>query len=289
MLTMTHFALFLFLLGSPLPLSGAECEIVTMDALLLPGDESRAKEGCEMARSRFTELFGGSAPGVRVRLWNEPSYRIGLQRGQAVIIWPTSLAMAPRGADGEFADSDLIEAHLEEQWSTVLPHEIAHLLLAARFFPERPAAPDGGYGTPFPDWLDEAVAIWAEPKENRRRRLEQARELSPTRLDLDSILGTPHPASGNAAAYTPRDGSARQADDALWAFYPQAIAVLTFIHELGGSIAVQELADRLVVDPNDPLAILGLPGLPTDTDALLAAWEDWLAATPPTTDDAGRQ
>jgi hypothetical protein len=205
-----------------------------------------------------------------------------------VIIWPTSLAMAPRGADGQLADSDLIETHLEEQWGTVLPHEIAHLLLAARFFPESPAAPDGGYGTPFPDWLDEGVAIWAEPEENRRRRLEQARALPPARLDLYSILSTPHPASGNAAAYTPRDGSARQADDALWAFYPQAIAVLTFIHDLGGSSAVQELTDRLTVDPADPLAILGLPGLPTDSDAMLGAWEEWLTATPSATDEAGR-
>lgn len=250
-----------------------EC-VVSTESGVAPSstDEQHAIAACDVARARFAELFGGPVSGVRIILWDEPHYRMGLLGGEAAIFWPTGEVMTPRRADPITA-----ELHVEKQWREVLPHEIAHLLLAVQFFRDIPSTPGPGYGTPFPDWLDEAVAIWAEPEESRQRRIEQARELPAEYLDLRSILTRPHPATGNSAAYIARDGTARPADYTLWAFYPQAIAVLAFIHEHGGTPATMELVRRLQADPDDLLPLTGLPGLPEDFEAVESLWEEWLA------------
>lgn len=293
---MSNVALLAFLLGvatTPLsgtPLSGvpligepgagapeaeARCEVETQSgAPPAADDEVRARTACQAARTRFAELFGDPVPEVRIILWEEAHYRMGVLRGEAAIFWPSSQAMTPRTDDRAAA-----EHHLAAQWREVLPHEISHLLLAVRFFPDRAATPAGGYGTPFPDWLDEAVAIWAEPLESRQRRVEQARELPAEFRDLRTILTSPHPATGQSAAYISRDGTARPADFTLWAFYPQAISVLTFIHDHGGTAATRELARRLAGDSGgslDPQVLTGLPGLPVDFEGVDAAWNQWI-------------
>jgi hypothetical protein len=201
---------------------------------------------------------------------------MGLLDGEAAILWPSSQAMTPRTAD-----RDAVEKHLAAQWREVLPHEISHLLLAVRFFRDAPATPAGEYGTPLPDWLDEAVAIWAEPTESRQRRVQQLLELPADLRGLRAILTAAHPATGKSAAFISRDGTARPADFALWAFYPQAISVLTFVYELGGVAATRELVQRLQDDPDNPLALAGLPGLPHDFEGVEAAWSAWLARGTP--------
>lgn len=234
-------------------------------------DERHSLAACHAARASFAELFGEPVPGVRIILWEEPHYRMGLLRGEAAIFWPTGEAMTPRRVDPIVA-----EMHVEKQWREVLPHEIAHLLLAVQFFRDDRTDPGDGYGTPLPDWLDEAVAIWAEPPESRRRRIEQARELPDEYRDLRSILTRPHPAAGRTAGYVTRDGTARPADFDLWAFYPQSIAVLAFIHEHGGTEATTELVRRLLAAPDDLLPLAGLPGLPEDFEAVQALWKEWI-------------
>jgi hypothetical protein len=254
---------------------GAQCDVATESGMPpAEGDETRARSACQIARARFAELFGDPVPGVRVILWEEAHYRMGLLRGEAAIFWPSSQALAPRTDDRTAA-----EEHVASQWREVLPHEISHLLLAVRFFRDAPASRVGEYGTPLPDWLDEAVAIWAEPTESRQRRIEQARELPPEYLDLRAILVTPHPATGQSAAYIARDGTARPADFTLWAFYPQAIAVLAFIYEHGGTAATTELVRRLTSDPAEPAGprvLAELPGLPVDVAGIETAWSEWL-------------
>lgn len=269
-------ALLALMIGAATPSPTAECDVGGQTAT--EEDLALARTACETARSSFAELFGEPVSGVRIVIWDRPNYRAGLLRDQAAVFWPSSEVMSARVVDPAAA-----ERHVASQWREVLPHEIAHVLLAARFYGDAESPLPAGYATPLPDWLDEAVAIWAEPEESRKKRVEQARALPAERLDLQSILTSPHPAIGNAAAYTARDGTAAIADETLWAFYPQSIAVLAFIHELGGSEAVRELTRRLVTDPQDAAAILGLPGLPEEMDDIVAAWERWLAR-----DDAGR-
>jgi len=240
-------------------------------------DVLRAEQACAVARARFAELFGEPVPKVVVTLWRDGGYRTGIQARRAVIFWPTEAALAGRqtGGDGGIYDAD--------PWHEILPHEIAHVLLAARFFGGGfdPGAPTAAYGTPFPDWLDEAVAIWAEPEASRLGRLREARALPEARLDLRSILNATHPGARDPRVMAMRDGGAPPSDEDLWAFYPQAIAVLDFVHHMGGSAAVSELAARLVAAPGaGERALVGLPGLAGDFAGVEAAWRGWLAEGP---------
>lgn len=70
-------------------------------------------------------------------------------------------------------------------------------------------------------------------------------------------------------------------DEALWAFYPQSVAVVSFVHEKGGAAAVHELVRRLVADPaQTDNALAGLPGLPALMRDVVAEWNAWIAAAP---------
>ncbi|HEX7049193.1 MAG TPA: hypothetical protein VF188_03190 [Longimicrobiales bacterium] len=280
---MTSFVSLVLLLGATAPAPAASCEVVGADAA--PADVARARAACETARARFAELFGAPVPGVRVILQDRAGYRTGTQGARAAVVWPTSEAMTARVEGGAAA-----ERHVAMQWREVLPHEIAHTLLAARFFPEETGEgagdPEGAvYGTPLPDWLDEGVAIWAEPLESRRRRLAQARALPEARRDLRAILTSTHPGAGNAAALAVRDGAAVPPDEALRDFYPQSIAVLAFLYDRGGREAVRDLVRRIAAGATLPAAVAGLPGLPARFEDVAAAWEEWLAGA---TSDAPR-
>lgn len=261
--------------AEPTPLGvRAPCEVT---GAAPAGDITRARTACERARSRFAELFGDPAPGVRVVLWERSGYRTSARDGVAIVLWPTGRALASRVGEGEAA-----RLYIEDQWRNVLPHETAHALLAARFFDE--ARPDSKgnapsteyYGTPFPDWLDESVAIWAESPENRRGRAAEFRQLPERMRDLRSILAMPHPASDDDTILAMRDGAPVPRDEAVLDFYPQSFAVLAFIIETGGPAAVQELARRLLADSSDADAIVGLPGLPADFQRVSAAWDEWV-------------
>jgi hypothetical protein len=237
-------------------------------------DLERARRGCATARARFGELFGGPVPAVQVVLWDWPGYRLGTDGGDAVIFWPSTVAMQVAAGEG-----DRGAAHVADQWRNVLPHEISHALLAARFFPAGPTSTDD-YGTPFPDWLDEAVAIWAESPDNRRSRVAEAKSLSAARLELGSILTMTHPAAGSEQALAIRDGAPVPRDAALWAFYPQSFAVLAFLHEAGGRAALLGLVQRLQAGAEPATGVMllaGLPGLPATPGGVLRAWSRWLA------------
>ncbi|MGH7477493.1 MAG: hypothetical protein ACRELD_14600 [Longimicrobiales bacterium] len=269
MMTSTH-ALLALTIAMP-STAGVTCDIAGTSTT--PGDEVRARHACETARARFAQLFGHPVPRVRIVLWQSNGYRAGLDdRNHAVVFWPNSASIAVPD------DSAAAEKHLNEQWQNILPHEIAHVLLAARFFAEQAAGDGSEYGTPLPDWLDEGVAIWAESLGNRRTRLDDARALPERRRDLRAILGDSHPATGNSDILAIRDGAPPPDDEALWAFYPQSIAVLDFVYDAGGSDATRELVERLLSDPEcDPVS--GLPGLPADFSDVVAAWDRWIDRT----------
>lgn len=249
----------------------AACEITGATGVY--ADVSRATGACESARRRFSDLFGEPVPEVSVILQEESGYRTGVRGTRAVIYWPTQATLQGQ-AGGD--PSGPFEA---DPWREVLPHEIAHVLLAARFFGLGDVADPGGYGTPFPDWLDEAVAIWVEPEASKRDRLVEARRLPEARRALQGIVGGRHPATTNPAVMAMRDGAPAPEDEDLYAFYPQSIALLTFIIESGGRSAALVLVERLRADPAAGLgALLGLPGLPTDAGTLESTWLRWLGS-----------
>ncbi|HSH45089.1 MAG TPA: hypothetical protein VK966_04495 [Longimicrobiales bacterium] len=244
-------------------------------------------EACTQARQRFADLVGEPVPAVRIAVEPRAGYRTGTASGDAVVFWPTSATMADgarralRSREDVAADTTgegrRVAAHVSAQWREVLPHEIVHALMATRFYPDSDF-PREGYGTPLPDWLEEGAAIWAEPRDSRRSRLATARDLPPARRDLRSILAGEHPAAADRRILTVRDGAPPPDQQALWDFYPQSIALVSFIHDEGGPEAVAELTRRLVRDPTDTLAIRALPGLPDRLETIEAAWRRWLDA-----------
>jgi hypothetical protein len=219
----------------------------------------RALAACASARGRFALLFGEAAPSAIVMLRDEPGYRTAATSGVAVVAWP---AAAPAQA-----------------WQHVLPHETMHALLLATHFPDGVVGVHDGYGTPLPDWFEEAVAIWAEPPAARTARLAHARRLEPALRDLPTILATPHPAAGDTTLLTARDGRVLRMDRALRDFYPQSFAVLSFVYDAGGADAVRELTRRLSADPSHTAPLAGLPGLPLQMTGVVRAWNAWISET----------
>lgn len=234
-------------------------------------DVERAKLACRTARARFGELFGDTVPDVHVVLHEDAGYQVASAGRMAIVFWP--------GSDALSADESR-QGWVAAQWEEVLPHEVMHALTMARFYSDGGADGHGGYGTPLPDWFEEGIAIWGEPAHSREGRLRQARELPPARRDIAVILGSTHPVAGNAAMMAPVPGAPVPRDERLRAFYPQSIAALAFVHDVGGAGAVQELARRLVKAPDDPGALLSLPGLPGDAQELAEAWESWMQRLP---------
>jgi hypothetical protein len=243
----------------------AECGVSGSAATL--ADVDRARHACNVARQRFHHLFGVAAPTALIVLHEEPGYEVALAGHTGVVFWPNSIALAARpGA----------EAH----WAEVLPHEIMHALAMAHFYADADVTSHGGYGTPLPDWFEEGVAIWAEPLESQHGRLRQARRLPPEQRELDAILEGVHPTAGNALLMAPVPGTRTPTDAALQAFYPQAIAVVAFVHQLGGAPAMLDLGNRLRANPSATDPLLGLSGLPATREALLEDWDRWMQNVP---------
>jgi hypothetical protein len=234
-------------------------------------DAARAIRACVTARDRFAELFGSdSLPAIHVVLHDEPGYEVASIGPIGIVYWPNTRALGSSVAGS---------AAMAAQWGEVLPHEVMHALTMARFFSGGGADGHGGYGTPLPDWFEEGIAIWGEPPESRQGRLRQARALPAARLDLSHILQGSHPVAGNAALMAPVPGAPPPRDEALRAFYPQSIAVLSFVFDAGGQAAVSELARRLLATSSSAAPLAGLPGLPLDATAVDAAWQRWLRRT----------
>jgi hypothetical protein len=264
---------------------GASADCGVSGAQPRPDDVARARAACVTARARFAELFGDTVPAVLVMFHEQPGYRVSADGNVGLIYWPSTAAMTKRFGRGVEA-----ERKVAAQWREVLPHEIMHALTIARFYGEGFASDPGGYGTPFPDWFEEAIGIWGEPLDSRRMRVAQARRRPELGAALRTILERPHPAATNRALLDERVGAQLPAgDDELWSFYPRAIALLTFVHETGGRAAVSELARRLIRNPRNEHALVGLAGMPADAAGVTRAWEKWVAEQPNTSSSNGAQ
>jgi hypothetical protein len=258
--------LLLITAAVPVP-AAAECSVSgAPGANSDVADVARAIAACETARARFAELFGDAVPRAHVVLHEEPGYEVASVGAAGVVFWPTSTAL-PTGAPA---------AWLERQWSEVLPHELMHALTMARFYSDGGGVDSLGYGTPLPDWFEEGIAIWGEPSASRAGRLAQARALPAHRLELSAILRSAHPIASDPELMAAIPGAAVPRHDDLLAFYPQSIAVLSYVFDAGGAAAVRELARRLVADPGAADALAGLPGLGATMADVERGWQQWL-------------
>ena len=187
-----------------------------------------------------------------------------------------------------------------------LRHGLGHALFRAVYWPGVDDSTSTHYGTPAPDWLDEAAALLMEGKALRLQReayfAEALRRLPSEIVPLADFLRMEHPVTAQArlrkqaqtGPQTDSDihGTSGSDSHAIMLFYAQSLAFADFLiatsgnHGIHGAISAAEAQG---VDFADWLAEAGARHhLPHDIPALQAAWEAWCIALPDTaTDPAG--
>lgn len=274
-------------------------------------DDARlAAAALDTATAHFAETFGRSLPpGLLVlsaTFSGDEAWRFAQAHGLGFA--QSWLSPADKRAQVETvmrrATPDLDAARIENVLSQVtaqhvdtLRHELGHAQYRAAFWPDAASSPDV-YGTPAPDWLDEASAVSMEGSPGRTSRerqfIEAWRQRSPAIRPLAEFLTMAHPVTAQRRASLQAQGGTQTASgvqvmtmrgpdaDASAMFYAQSLLFADFLidaspdpHVLGTISAA--LADG--VDFGDWLADHGARhGLPTDVTALQLAWDSWCDA-----------
>jgi hypothetical protein len=177
----------------------------------------------------------------------------------------------------------------------VLRHELGHAMYAAMFWPDA-SSDTPAYGSPAPDWLDEAAALLMEMPGERQRRdaaFLATFRASPGKIPpLAAFVRMPHPALAlqemmRRFGETSRSGvvsmklpAGAGLGEGLDIFYGQAGLFARFLIDLSG--------DRLILRSISEAAVAGVDfetwlaqrgddaALPRTLTALQARWEAWL-------------
>lgn len=294
------FALAAGLLLLPASPASAECRIETVGRVS-PADVERARAGCARAVERFALLFGAPPPSGVVEVSDTVLFfAAAAYHPEWRMVWPTGERLREFFGDTAGENPAAADA-VEEQWASVLPHEIGHLLLIAEGERRRPA---GVPARRLPDWLHEGVGVWMEPAATRaveyetlrarRTYVPPLRELMSMSISTlatrgeagSTIIQTFYPcASEEACAGRPHwsrtfqvrtrhfpDGTV-QVDTSFVTgapppvtplgsnFYAYSATLVRFLFDLGGPAAMNALLDRLV-GAGSPTRDLDLAGLP---------------------------
>lgn len=206
----------------------------------------------------------------------------------------TERAMRQAGVDRSTVTR--ARAGAAEREAVTLRHEVGHAMYAAMYWPDaEESSLQARYGTPAPDWLDEAAAILVEPPEAQARHLESfidaAKHRPRTIPDLAGFLAAEHPVRSAALARAlsrgPRSGSGVQmmaaesgAFPGLHSFYGQSLLMALFLAETSGDPRILVPISAAIAGGatfEQWLAADGeARGLPGDLPALQALWDAWL-------------
>ncbi len=188
-------------------------------------------------------------------------------------------------------------ARLPGQEATTLRHEVGHALYAAMYWStDAGSTPQGRYGTPAPDWLDEAVAIAMEPVESQARHFAAFVNVAKQRPrdvpDLADFLASEHPVRSaglaQALARGPKSDSGVQMMVAgrgdrfpgLETFYGQSLLTALYLAETSGDPRILVPISAAIAEGLDFDAWLARDGaaynLPGTVAELQPRWEDWL-------------
>jgi hypothetical protein len=294
--------------GALIPAAGCRVAGAATEADLVLG-----RAACLRAEERFTLLFGSPPPAGNVVISDTVSFAaIESYGADWKLVWPSSDRM--RAFHGASSDDSAVEEAVELQWTTVLPHELGHVMLISEADVRRPA------DLPrlrLPDWLHEGTAVWMEPPAYRADGQAILRALRPYVPPLDELLAfviapegpigagstvirTFFPcASEEACAGRPHwsrifsvttrqfpDGTV-QVDTTFHAtappplspvgsnFYDYSATLVRFLHDRGGASAMSTLLDRYLRGGEGAAALAGLPGLPRDRRRVEAEWREW--------------
>jgi hypothetical protein len=137
---------------------------------------------CDQVVRRWRGLMSGAPTPGEIRLIQRGAPNSTDNGPHWTLEWPAPLASAPsvqkRKRDG-------LTAHLAEN---ILPHEAGHHVLKT-YLGLSTRAPDG-YGSPAPDWIDEAAAVWMESRAAREQRMRGLGNSQPS-LEKIALMGHP--------------------------------------------------------------------------------------------------
>ncbi|MGY0561628.1 hypothetical protein ACW7G2_13020 [Luteimonas sp. A277] len=186
-----------------------------------------------------------------------------------------------------------------------LRHEIGHAMYAAAFWPDAVADSGQRYGSPAPDWLDEAAAIFMESPESQGARAGEflaAVQVSPDSIPpLIEFLEMEHPVLAPSLMRQLERGTKSKSgiqmmvsgdmdSSGLVTFYGQSLLVGMFLIETSGDPLILARISAAIADSvpfPDWLADNGSShGLPPALASLQETWEAWSRALPERAKDA---
>lgn len=137
---------------------------------------------CDQIVRRWRLLTGFSPAPGEIHLIARGALNSRAAGGYWTLEWPAP-APAARGASRRKRDG--LPRHLAEN---ILPHEAGHHVLTTTL--GLSFAASDGYGSPAPDWIDEASAVWMESRGGREQRLHGVTGTQPS---LAKIVLMGHP------------------------------------------------------------------------------------------------
>lgn len=244
--------------ATPYARSADGCRVVAPDASA--GD--RAMRACAQARAALTRLLAAPAPTGLVVVGDTAAGADALRT--PADRWMLAIDASEAGAEREIGGGRQLSA------LGYLTHETAHRVAVAMIYPaDTTFGPDAGYGSPLPDWLDEALALLTEPAADQEARLGLLfDDRMVYALPLRRFLYMTHPALTNAPPGSP----------VRRVFYGQALAFALFLRARGGDEGIRTLVRALRTGEKQGVALTGMRGMPADGGALEQDWLVWLRA-----------
>jgi hypothetical protein len=218
--------------------------------------EARGKE-LEVATERFINLFGKGTYGGTITFYPSKA-KVNEKNGVKSLVQVQHAGLGHTHGGGT-ATTDNKEWTLP--WPILAPeekkklgthdpdhaltHEVTHLMfvryVADRYPDLAPKVLGAGYqiGTPFPDWIDEGLAVWNEPAELLAWRKDDLREILAGEnamvaapLTLKQLLTMDHPIA---------DGDGNKIN----VFYHQSWALVAYLLDRGGPEFFRDMLDRM--------------------------------------------
>lgn len=186
-------------------------------------------------------------------------------------------------------------ARTEDQDAVTLRHEVGHAMYGALYWPDAVGSLEQRYGTPAPDWLDEAAAILMETPEAQARHLasfiDAAKHRPRTIPALADFLQAEHPVRSAALARAlsrgPKSESGVQMTvttgtgfAGMDTFYGQSLLLGLFLAETSGDPTILAPISAAISNGASFEHWLAQDGpryrLPATVAGLQPGWDAWL-------------
>ena len=268
-----------------------------------PGRESAAPVRESLAAQGYPVVLNWLSPQAFQRQMEDNVARTIRQRMAASGVDGPRLDAIVAGAVAQIA-GQTDAAAIRQRDSVVVPHELGHKWLGQAYWPNVGRVA-GQYGGPAPDWLEEMVALLAEPDHKLDERREQfwqayrndrAAGREPRFHDLAGFLTVPHPMSSQLGGESPHGGGGFTVrvldsnDPALAGvnpghYYLQTLVFYDFMSAAGlGADDLQDLVRAISEGGtfatwlSEKGSGIGLPQTVTDLER---RWRDWLESAAP--------